>query len=221
MSGNLLLWPLSPNKQIRNLEIRLERYANNDKNHQEACAQWRERQNYGGGEDAAGGMEVDFLQPHTEPPLLPARAERGREEPLLPRNDRENTTTSSRSNAVPTVPAALRELAGAMFTTESRKEERVSDGPAAGSGRAAFCRFRHSCAALGAKAARAGGDAVAAAAAAASEATKEAVQSTTTAVVRDGTAGSVGTRTTENGHSLSEINGGVEEYWGSDYCTSV
>jgi len=57
----------------------------------------------------------------------------------------------------------------------------------------------------------------------ASEATREAVQSATAAAaavaaVRVGTAGASGER-----KAADEVDGGgaVEEYWGSDYCTSV
>ena len=81
-----------------------------------------------------------------------------------------------------------------------------------GGGRAALDRFRHSCAILGAKAARAGGT-ISAATAVASEAARDAVQSAT-AAVRAGTARAGGER-----KATDEIDGRgvVEGYWGSDY----
>lgn len=137
---------------------------------------------------------------------------------MSPRNYPENITRRSTSTVL-TGPAALREPAGVMFI--ARSEETAGDGPAASSSRAAYYRFRQSCAVLGAKAARAGGEAVAAAAAVASGATKEAIQSTT-ALVRDENVGGIGRHKTANKRrSQDEINEGVEEYWGSDYCTSV
>eukprot|EP00903_Cladosiphon_okamuranus_P013906 g12934.t1 len=83
--------------------------------------------------------------------------------------------------------------------------------------RAALDRFRHGCFMLGAKAARAGGGAMSAAAAVASEATKEAVHSATVTVGGGGRRDAAGDQ-----FSQGEVDGGiVEEYWGSDYCTSV
>lgn len=95
-------------------------------------------------------------------------------------------------------------------------KDAVSD-LAAGGRKAALDRFRHGCFVLGAKAARAGGGAMSVAAAVASGAAKEAIHSATAAVGRGGGREAASDRWPE-GETDGRI---VEEYWGSDYCTSV
>lgn len=195
-------------KQIRNLEIRLARYTNDNKHHKEACAQWRERrQHFGGDESADGGVKLDLFRPRMGP-LLPTVAEEG-EQSAWPneriRNDRGR----------PSLIVENHETHDAA--SDARSEQYAVGDLAAGSRRAALDRFRHGCFALGAKAARAGGGAMSVAAAVASEAAKEAVQSATAAVGGSGRGGAVGDRC-----SQGERDGRfVEEYWGSDHCTSV
>lgn len=204
--------------QIRNLEIRLARYTNDNKHHKEACAQWKERQQLGGGGDVSADcvdeMRLDLVRQRTvnrNGPPLPTVEEEG-ENAVLPNesigNDR-GRPSSIIENHEPNDAAS-----------DARSEKDAVGGLAVGSRRAALDRFRHGCFALGAKAARAGGGAMSMAAAVASEAAKEAVQSATAAVGGSGGHGAAGDRC-----SHGEIDGStaaiVEEYWGSDYCTSV
>lgn len=194
-------------KQIRNLEIRLARYTNDNKHHKEACAQWRERQK-NDGDESADGIKLDLFRPRMEPLLLTV-VEEGEEavwghERI--RNDRgcPPLTVENHEPSDDAVPCA-------------RSEKDVAGGLAAGGSRAALGRFRHGCFVLGAKAARAGGDVMSVAAAVASEAAKEAVQSATAAV-----GGGGGREAAEDRCSQGERDGSIiEEYWGTDYCTSV
>lgn len=159
-------------KQIRNLEIRLSRYTNNSRHNEEACAQWRARQHFSGDESTEGGVKMDLFRPRNGQ-LLPTVVGEG-EEPMRPYE------RLRRDRGCPPLTVESHESNATVISTHSNN--RAVGGVAADGRRAALDRFRHGCLALGAKAARAGGEAMSVAAAVTSEAAQEAVQSAMAAV---------------------------------------
>lgn len=152
-------------------------------------------------------------------PLLPVVEEPGEGQPWPREGARRDGGLSPLGRAAENAAAQHKPPGSSM--PNALGEGGAGGGVNATGGRAALDRFRHSCVVLGARAARAGGGAMSAATAVASEAARDAVQSATaaaTAAVRVRTAGAGGKRT-----AAGEVNceGAVEEYWGSDYCTSV
>lgn len=151
-------------------------------------------------------------------PLLPVVEEPGEGQPLPSESVRGGGGSSPLWTPTENTAAPQEPLGSSV--PNALGEGGAGGGVNVGGGRAALDRFRHGCVVLGVNAARAGGSAMSAATAVASEAAREAVQSATAAAaaVRVGTTGEGGKRT-----AADEVDGGgaVEEYWGSDYCTSV
>lgn len=126
----------------------------------------------------------------------------------------------------PSSPVAVENREPNDAVSDLRSEKYRGGSVAAGGRRAALSidRFRRGCVVLGARAARVGGGAMSAAAAVASEAAKEAVHSATEAVhsAMEAVGRGGGREVAGDRCSQGERDGSIiEEYWGSDYCTSV
>lgn len=220
--------------QIRNLEVRLAKYTNSDKHHQEACAQWRKR-NHGGG---SPNDTLDSFQRHE--PLSAVQEE----EPLSPCGENDGgqppAAASINSSTAPP-PRAFTAWASTyppheVGPSRARNNGRGGDGDVGAWGRRLRKfedKFRQGCVVFGARAARASDGAAAAAAAtskAAVGAAKEAAQLATVAEVgvmgenrKDGADLQLKVATSkDNGGSCRQAKtegGPIDEYWGSDYCT--
>lgn len=197
-------------RQIRNLEIRLAKYTNSDRQHQAACAQWRER-HHGAGCD---GDTLDSF-PWREP--LSAVEEEPPSQYAANNSWHSPTTTVTGSDSAACVESVLHE----PVTSPARAKS--TNGASALRAWGARLRkiegtFRQSYTVLGARAAQAG-EGAAAVAAAARKAAQEAAQSS---AVAGGQNKGEGGRWRANTRSQAKLDGiAFDEYWGSDYCTSV
>ncbi|CAM9116113.1 unnamed protein product, partial [Scytosiphon promiscuus] len=192
-------------QQIRNLEIRLARRTNSDNHSQHASTEWRKARIFGAEQSTDLNCESNMIRSHHTEPLSPVAEEGEEGYPLSPLQKKHPS-----SDGTAQFSTAPRQEPDGVFSQVTREREGSGGVHVDGGGRGAMCKFSRSCFCLGARAVRAGEEAVSAAAAAASEVAEEI------------------TRCRESrkaGHdppSQAQIDGVLrEEYWGSDYCTSV
>lgn len=193
------------NKQIRNLEIRLARHTNGDRHSQQACTEWRKAHPLAADQRIDSDCKLKSLRPHRTEPLSPVSEEGEEGSPPSPFEKR----YPSKNLVAQSPPELVQGSYGALPPAPSEGESAIG-GHDNGGSRGAMHKFSRSCFSLGTRAVRAGGEAISAATAAANE------------VVEEITRGRENRKAGLEPRSEAQIDGGLtEEYWGSDYCTSV
>ncbi|CAM9097252.1 unnamed protein product [Hapterophycus canaliculatus] len=191
-------------QQIRNLEIRLARHVHSDKLSQRDCDEQRKVHLLTADDLTRPECRVNYVRPHPRKPLPPvAEGEEGASPSPFEKKHQSSYNATQFSTSLPEGPD------DAVFPAPSERES-IGTIFANSRGRWAIFRSSRGCFNLGTRPVQAGGESMSVAPAAVNEAAE------------DIAGGRENRKTGQDPRSQAQINGGLtEEYWGSDYCTSV